>query len=104
MIVKKELRIRRIKNEKYISKNGSIEDNWSKYDVLKYSKLRKISTLMKLPFEKWTKKELLDLIEEYELWYILRLGYNKSVFRISKFVYYGEYEKFSVCEELKREN
>lgn len=97
------LKIKRISNKKYISNNGKIEEHWSKYDIMKYRKLRKISILMELPFEKWTKRELLDLIQEYDLWYMIQLAYNKSICRISKFVYYGEYERFSLCEELKKD-
>lgn len=105
MLNKKSIKIRRTQ-QRYISKSGKIEDNMSKYEIReyrrKYSDLRKISNLMKLPFEKWTKNELVNLIEEYDLYYMIQLGFHKRTTRISKFVYSGEFERFSTCEEFKK--
>ena len=66
-------------------------------------RLRKISTLEKLPFSQWSKWELVDLIEEYNMFYLLccKLYKNEAPLSIPEFVYSGRYEAVSLFEELK---
>jgi len=44
----------------------------------KYKNLRKVSILKNIPFEKWSKEELLDLIEEYDFYIMIENSKNKE--------------------------
>jgi len=71
----------------------------------KYSKLRKVSILKNLPYEEWSKEELLDLIEEHDFYMMIQNSKNKtSYFSISDFTTNGEYERYSLFEEYRKLN
>lgn len=82
-----------------------VTDKLSKYEKEQFKKLRKISILKEIPFRQWTKWELVDLIEEYNLFYILhcKTFKNEEPLSISEFVYTGKYEERSLFENLKLE-
>lgn len=76
-----------------------------KYYKNKYSKLRKVSILKKLPYEEWSKEELLDLIEEHDFYMMIQNSKNKTrYFSISDFATNGEYERYSLFEEYRKLN
>ena len=68
-------------------------------DKNKYGKLRKTAILEKLPIEQWTKNELLDLIEKYDIYFIILSALNKNsenpkkILPISLYVNKGEYKR-----------
>lgn len=71
----------------------------------KYSKLRKVSILKNLPYEEWSKEELLDLIEEHDFYMMIQNSKNKTrYFSISDFATNGEYERYSLFEEYRKLN
>ena len=71
----------------------------------KYSKLRKVSILRNLPYEEWTKEELLDLIEEHDFYIMIENSKRKTRYlSISEFATNGEYERYSLFEEYRRLN
>lgn len=71
----------------------------------KYSKLRKVSILRNLPYEEWTKEELLDLIEEYDFYIMIENSKRKTRYlSISEFATNGEYERYSLFEEYRKLN
>ena len=55
-----------------------------------FANIRKISILEKLPFQDWTKDELLELLIEFDLW---KLGKLAGLTTIKKFVKDGTYRK-----------
>lgn len=76
----------------------------------KYGKLRKSYILEKLPIQKWTKDELLDLIEAYDIYFIVLSALNKNslepkkILPISLYVSKGEYTRLAEeYEEYKKE-
>lgn len=87
---------------KYFSKYR-VTDRLSKYEIEQIRKLRKISILKDIPFREWRKCELINLIEEYNLFYILhcKTFKNEEPLSISEFVYTGKYEGMSLYENLK---
>lgn len=71
----------------------------------KYSKLRKVSILRNLPYEEWTKEELLDLIEEHDFYIMIENSKRKTRYlSISEFATNGEYERYSLFEEYRKLN
>jgi len=71
----------------------------------KYKNLRKVSILKNIPFEKWSKEELLDLIEEYDFYIMIENSKNKARYlSISEFATDGEYERYSLFEEYRKLN
>lgn len=76
-----------------------------KYYKNKYRKLRKVSILRNLPYEEWTKEELLDLIEEYDFYIMIENSKRKTRYlSISEFATNGEYERYSLFEEYRKLN
>lgn len=76
-----------------------------KYYKNKYGKLRKVSILKNLPYEEWSKEELLDLIEEHDFYIMIENSKNKTkYFSISDFATNGEYERYSLFEEYRKLN
>ena len=76
-----------------------------KYYKNKYSKLRKVSILKNLPYEEWSKEELLDLIEEHDFYIMIENSKNKTrYFSITDFATNGEYERYSLFEEYRKLN
>lgn len=71
----------------------------------KYRKLRKVSILRNLPYEEWTKEELLDLIEEHDFYIMIENSKRKTRYlSISEFATNGEYERYSLFEEYRKLN
>lgn len=71
----------------------------------KYSKLRKVSILRNLPYEEWTKEELLDLIEEHDFYIMIENSKRRTRYlSISEFATNGEYERYSLFEEYRKLN
>lgn len=71
----------------------------------KYKNLRKVSILKNIPFEEWSKEELLDLIEEHDFYIMIENSKNKTrYFSISDFATNGEYERYSLFEEYRKLN
>ena len=76
-----------------------------KYYKNKYRKLRKVSILRNLPYEEWTKEELLDLIEEHDFYIMIENSKRKTRhLSISEFATNGEYERYSLFEEYRKLN
>lgn len=76
-----------------------------KYYKNKYRKLRKVSILKNLPYEEWTKEELLDLIEEHDFYIMIENSKRKTRYlSISEFATNGEYERYSLFEEYRKLN
>ena len=76
-----------------------------KYYKYKYRKLRKVSILRNLPYEEWTKEELLDLIEEHDFYIMIENSKRKTRYlSISEFATNGEYERYSLFEEYRKLN
>ena len=72
----------------------------TKYERMMVERLRKISILKELPFEKWTNWELQNLIDEYEI-YFRFCRCKETPVSLYEFLYKGIYEKLSLDEELK---
>ncbi|MBE5820881.1 MAG: hypothetical protein E7310_08820 [Clostridiales bacterium] len=85
--------------------DDELTEEEKKYYKNKYSKLRKVSILKNLPYEEWSKEELLDLIEEHDFYMMIQNSKNKTrYFSISDFATNGEYERYSLFEEYRKLN
>ena len=73
---------------------------YTKYEKKEIQRLRKISILKGIPFNKWTSFELENLIYEYEIYFQFSRIKDKPV-SINEFLYNGLYEYNSMFEELK---
>lgn len=83
----------------YHAKKETI-DTMTKYEKKEIQRLRKISILKGIPFNKWTSFELENLIYEYEIYFQFSRIKDKPV-SINEFLYNGLYEYNSMFEELK---
>lgn len=70
----------------------------------RFNKLRKAKILKHIPLEKWSKKELLDLIDMYFIYILVTSALNdyKKIETIYGYIKNGKYENYSKFEKYRR--
>lgn len=97
-----EIESNSMKEEIINEENDELTEEEEKSYREKYGHLRKVSILSKIPIEEWTKEELLNLIDEYELYCRIQTEVKKEkAMLFTTFILSGEYERMSVFEEYK---
>ena len=80
-----------------------MENNITEIEYKRLKELRKISVLKEISFNKWRKKEIIDFLEHYQLYF----HNNKNIDRMldfEEFLKFGEYKKYysNDIEEIKK--